>query len=501
MEVMPMNNILSIKKLSKSFGTNKVLKDVSLDIQEGTVLGLMGENGAGKSTLMKCLFGIYSMDSGEVRFNNKFVTFAGPKDALEQGVAMVHQELNQCLNLSVADNMFMGRLPSRGGVINQKLLKKKCEQIFTELMLPFSPDTIMSTMSVSERQMVEIAKAMSYNAKVIILDEPTSSLSNKETDILFNLINKLKATGVSFVFISHKMEEIFTICDNIVVLRDGLVTMNKRIKDTNLDEVVMAMIGRSLESRFPQLLNEIGEPILEVKNLTTKYAPKLENIELTLHKGEILGVYGLVGSGRTELLETLFGMRSIAFGSIYFNGKKMHFKSNRDAIKQNFAFISEERKVSGMFPQQTLKFNNCITYLDKFSHYGMLSNYEMNEATDTQIANLKVKCQGRDDVISGLSGGNQQKIVIGKWIQKDPDILLMDEPTRGIDIMAKYQVYDLIHQLALKGKSIIISSSEMPEIMGITNNIMVLSNHKIAGTIPTKEATEEKLIKLCTKYC
>jgi len=496
-----MSKILSIKNLSKSFGSNKVLKDISLDIEEGKVLGLMGENGAGKSTLMKCLFGIYSMDSGEVKFNGNFVSFKGPKDALEQGVAMVHQELNQCLNRSIADNMFMGRLPSRCGVINQSILKKKCEQIFTELNLPFSPDTIMSTMSVSERQMVEIAKAMSYDAKVIILDEPTSSLSEKETAILFNLINKLKKDGVSFVFISHKMEEIFTICDDIIVLRDGLVTMNKKIKDTNLDEVVMAMIGRSLESRFPTLTNTIGEPILEVKNMTTKYNPRLENIDFTLHKGEILGIYGLVGSGRTRLLQTLFGMRSIAYGDIIFNGEKMHFKSNRDAIKQNFAFISEERKVSGMFPKQTIKFNNCITYLDKFSHYGVLSNYEMNEATDTQIANLRVKCQGRDEIISGLSGGNQQKIVIGKWIQKDPDILLMDEPSRGIDIMAKYQVYDLIHQLALKGKSIIISSSEMPEIMGITNNIMVMSNHRIAGIIPTKEATEEKLIKLCTKYC
>jgi len=492
--------ILSIKGLSKAFGANKVLKDVSLELKKGKVLGLMGENGAGKSTLMKCLFGIYSMDSGEIRFNDKVVSFKGPKDALEQGVAMVHQELNICRNRSIADNMFMGRFPTRFGVVNKTQQYKKCEEIFATLKLPFSPDTIMGKMSVSERQMVEIAKAMSYDAKVIILDEPTSSLSDKETKILFDLINKLKNEGVSFVFISHKMEEIFTLCDDIIVLRDGFVTMNKAIKDTNLDEVVMAMIGRALDSRFPKLTNVPGEPILEVKNLTTKYNPRIENITFTLHKGEILGLYGLVGSGRSRLLATLFGMRTIAFGEIIFNGKPIHFKSNRDAIKQNFAYVGEERKVSGLFPQQTLKFNNCITYLDKFSHYGVLNNSEMNKATDKELAEMKVKCMGRDDIISSLSGGNQQKVILGKWLQKDPDIFIMDEPTRGIDIMAKYQVYDLIHQLALKGKAVIISSSEMPEIMGVTNNIMVMSDHKIAGIVPTKEAKEETLMKLCTKY-
>lgn len=491
---------LSISKLSKSFGTNRVLKDVSLNLKKGSVLGLMGENGAGKSTLMKCLFGIYSMDSGQIKFYDNYVSFKGPKDALEQGVAMVHQELNQCLNRSIADNMFLGRFPGSFGVVSQSQLNEKCEEIFATLSLPFSPKTIMSTMSVSERQMVEIAKAMSYNAKVIILDEPTSSLSEKETKILFALINKLKKEGVSFVFISHKMEEIFTLCDDIVVLRDGLVTMDKPIKDTSLNEVVQAMIGRSLESRFPKMTNVIGEPILEVRGLTTKYKPCLEDINFTLHKGEILGLYGLVGAGRSRLLETLFGMRTVAFGEIIFNGKRMHFKSNRDAIKQNFAFVTEERKVTGMFPKQSLKFNNCITYLSKFTHNGVLYDSQMNEATDKELSDMRVKCQSREDCISSLSGGNQQKVIIGKWLQKDPDILIMDEPSRGIDIMAKYQVYELIQQLASKGKAIIISSSEMPEIMGITNNIMVMSNHKIAGTIPTSEATEEKLMKLCTKY-
>lgn len=492
--------VLSIRGLSKSFGNVHVLKDVSLDLKRGSILGLMGENGAGKSTLMNCLFGSLKLDTGKIIFNNHHVSFKGPKDALEHGITMVHQELNLCLNRSIMDNMFLGRYPAKWGVVNSRELYNKCEEIFSSLSLDFSPKTIMNTLSVSECQLVEIAKAMSYDAKVIILDEPTSSLSDKETKVLFKLIRDLKNKGVSFIFISHKMEEIFNLCDDIVVLRDGLVTLSKPIKDTNLDEVVTAMIGRKLESRFPKLNNNIGETILEVKNLTTKYPPQLVDISFNLHKGEILGVYGLVGSGRTRLLSTLFGLKAVAYGEINFNGKRVKFKNNRDAIENNFAFISEERKATGMFAKQSIKFNNDITYLDKFSHLGVLSNKEMNEASDEMIEAMKVKCVDRNEIISTLSGGNQQKVIIGKWLQKNPDILIMDEPTRGIDIISKYQVYELIVELTKQGKAVIISSSEMPEIMGMTHNILVMSNHKIAGILPTKEATEEKIIKLCTKY-
>ena len=492
--------ILSISKLSKSFGPVRVLKDVSLELRRGSILGLMGENGAGKSTLMNCLFGSLKCDGGTIIYNNKRISFKGPKDALEQGITMVHQELNLCLNRSIMDNMFLGRYPGRWGMVNRRELYDKCDQIFASLSLDFSPKTIMNTLSVSECQLVEIAKAMSYDAKVIILDEPTSSLSEKETKILFNLINDLKKKGVSFIFISHKMEEIFEICDDILVLRDGFVTLNKPIKETNLDEVVTAMIGRKLESRFPKLNSSIGETILEVNHLTTKFPPKLLDINFSLHKGEILGVYGLVGSGRTRLLSTLFGLRAVAFGEIKFNGKRIKFKNARDAIDNNFAFITEERKTTGMFAKQSIKFNNNITYLEKFSHLGLLSDIEMNEASDQMIDEMNVKCVDRNQIIAYLSGGNQQKVIIGKWLQKNPDILIMDEPTRGIDINAKYQVYELIKKLTEEGKAVIISSSEMPEIMGMTHNILVMSNHRLAGIIPTKEATEESIIKLCTKY-
>lgn len=492
--------ILSINNLSKSFGSVHVLKDVSLELKRGTILGLMGENGAGKSTLMNCLFGSLKLDSGKIIYNNRHISFKGPKDALEQGITMVHQELNLCLNRSIMDNMFLGRYPGKWGMINSRELYNKCSDVFASLSLDFSPKTIMNTLSVSECQLVEIAKAMSYDAKVIILDEPTSSLSDKETKVLFKLINDLKNKGVSFIFISHKMEEIFEICDDILVLRDGFVTLNKPIKDTNLDEVVTAMIGRKLESRFPKLNSKIGETILEVKNLTTKYPPQLVDISFNLHKGEILGVYGLVGSGRTRLLSTLFGLKTISYGEILFNGKKVEFKNNRDAIENNFAFITEERKATGMFSKQSIKFNNNITYLDKFSHFGLLSDREMNEASDHMIDAMKVKCVDRNEIISYLSGGNQQKVIIGKWLQKNPDILIMDEPTRGIDISAKYQVYELIIELTKAGKAVIISSSEMPEIMGMTHNILVMSNHRVGGIISTKEATEENIINLCTKY-
>ena len=498
---MKMNDvILSINGLSKSFGSVHVLKDVSLNLKRGSILGLMGENGAGKSTLMNCLFGSLKLDTGKIIYNNHHVSFKGPKDALEQGITMVHQELNLCLNRSIMDNMFLGRYPGKWGFVDSRELYNRCEEIFSSLSLDFSPKTIMNTLSVSECQLVEIAKAMSYDAKVIILDEPTSSLSDKETKILFKLINDLKNKGVSFIFISHKMEEIFNICDDIVVLRDGLVTLNKPIKKTNLDEVVTAMIGRKLEARFPKLNKKVGETILEVKNITTKYPPQLSDISFTLHKGEILGVYGLVGSGRTRLLSTLFGLKTVAYGEIKFNGKRISFKSNRDAIENNFAFISEERKATGMFAKQSIKFNNNITNLDKASHFGLLSDREMNEAADRMIDEMKVKCVDRNEIISFLSGGNQQKVIIGKWLQKNPDILIMDEPTRGIDINAKYQIYELIVELTKQGKAVIFSSSEMPEIMGMTHNLLVMSNHKIAGILPTKNATEEKIIKLCTKY-
>lgn len=493
--------ILEIDGLSKAFGKNKVLKDIHLHVEPGQILGLMGENGAGKSTMMKCLFGIYSRDSGTIKLDGEEISFTGPKEALEMGVAMVHQELNQCLDRSVADNMFLGRYPTYGNLlINESAMKEKCNQLFNKLGIIVDPTTIMRKMSVSQRQMVEIAKAVSYNAKVIILDEPTSSLSEREVKKLFEIVRNLKEQGVSFVFISHKMDEIFELCDQVVILRDGSVTLDKPVKETNLDELVKAMVGRSLDSRFPPLTNTPGEVVLEVKGLSTKYAPKLQNVSLDLRKGEILGLYGLVGAGRSELLESLFGARTVSEGEIVYNGERIFFKNPKEAMDNNFALVTEERKVNGMFGKENLVYNTCITNIEKYKTAGIISNNKMRAASKKQISDMNVKCTSSSDIISSLSGGNQQKVIIGKWLERNPDVFLMDEPTRGIDIMAKYQIYQLMINLANQGKSIIMVSSEMPEILGITNRIAVMSNYHLAGIVNTKETNQEELLRLCAKY-
>lgn len=493
--------VLEMTGLSKSFGKNHVLRDVSLKVRPGTVRGLRGENGAGKSTMMKCLFGIYSMDSGEVKLDGVNVNFNSPKEALENGIAMVHQELNQCLDRSIIDNIYLGRYRTRAGIINENARYYKCLQLFSDLGRNYNPKTIRRTMSVSQRQMVEIAKAVSYNAKVIVLDEPTSSLSEREVKKLFEIINRLKKEkNISFVFISHKRDEIYEICDDITILRDGEVTLQDLVKNTDLNILVKARVGRSLDNRFPPMTNKPGDDILLVHNLSTKYKPYLKDISFNLRKGEILGIYGLVGAGRTELLESLFGIRTIATGEIFFNGKRIFFKDANEARKANFAFVSEERKVQGLFPMDDLTFNICIADLDKYKKFGILSNGRMRDAAKREISLRHTKCNDENDKISSLSGGNQQKVIIGRWLERTPDIFLLDEPTRGIDIMAKYQIYELRISLANQGKSVIMVSSERPEILGVTNRILVMSNYRMAGIVDTKSTNQTELRKLCAKY-
>ena len=494
------NVILEIKNLSKSFAKNKVLDGINLTLKKGSVLGLMGENGAGKSTMMKCLFGIYAKDEGQFIFDGKITNFKSPKEALENGVAMVHQELNQCLDRTVTDNLFLGRYPTRAGIIDEAKMLKDANKLFDSLNMNVNPSTIMRTMSVSQRQMVEIAKAVSYDAKVIVLDEPTSSLTEREVQKLFSIVNDLKKKGVSFVYISHKMDEIFEICDEVSVLRDGKLIMTKPTKETNMNELIAAMVGRSLDKRFPDVDNTPGEDYLEIDDLSTKYEPRLENISFKVKKGEIFGLYGLVGAGRSELLESIFGIRTIASGSIRVNGKKMRFKSSKDAMEHDFALVTEERKLNGMFGKDTIKFNTVITNLNSYKTNGMLNNILMEEAANRLIKQMKTKCVSCEELITALSGGNQQKVIIGKWMERQPDIFLLDEPTRGIDVGAKYEIYQLIIQMAKQGKTILVVSSEMPEILGITNRIAVMSNHRLAGIVNTNETNQEELLRLSAKY-
>lgn len=495
------NYVLSIRDMCKSFGRNRVLDHISLDVKPGSIMGLMGENGAGKSTMMKCLFGTYQKDEGIILLDGKEVNFAGPKDALENGVAMVHQELNQCLERNVLDNLFLGRYPKTPfGTVDETRMKNEATELFRKLNMTVDLSAPMKTMSVSARQMVEIAKAISYNAKLIVLDEPTSSLTVREVAKLFEMMRNLKAQGISLIYISHKMDEIFEICDEVSVLRDGRMVMTRAIQDTNMDQLIRAMVGRSLGNRFPAVDNTPGDVVLSVQHLSTKYEPHLKDISFDVREGEIFGLYGLVGAGRSELLETMFGVRTRAAGRIYYRGRLMTFETPGDAMEHGFAMITEERKATGLFLEGDLTFNTTITNLNHYMNGIALSRDKMVEATANEINIMHTKCMGPSDAITALSGGNQQKVIFGKWLERAPDVFLMDEPTRGIDVGAKYEIYELIVKMAKLGKTVIVVSSEMPEILGITNRIGVMSNRRLAGVVNTKETDQEELLRLSAKY-
>ncbi len=493
--------ILSIRGMSKSFGRNKVLDHINFDLRRGTVMGLMGENGAGKSTMMKCLFGTYPKDEGEIILDGKEINFSGAKDALENGIAMVHQELNQCLERSVIDNLFLGRYPRNSfGVIDEKRMKEEAAELFRSLDMTVNLTAPMRTMSVSQRQMCEIAKAISYHSKIIVLDEPTSSLTEPEVKKLFGMMRKLKAQGISLIYISHKMDEIFEICDEISVLRDGKLVATKKASETNMNELIATMVGRSLDNRFPPVDNSPGKPVLSVQHLSTKYAPHLRDVTFDVREGEIFGLYGLVGAGRTELLETIFGVRTRASGRVYLDGKLMNFESAEEAMDHGFAMITEERKANGLFLKGDLTFNTTIANLKHYRTGIALSDRKMVKATSKEIGIMHTKCMGPADMIINLSGGNQQKVIFGKWLEKDPKIFMMDEPTRGIDVGAKYEIYELIIRMAKEGKTIIVVSSEMPEILGITNRIGVMSGGRLSGIVNTKETNQEELLRLSAMY-
>ena len=494
-------NVLSIRGMCKSFGRNRVLDHIDLDVKKGSIMGLMGENGAGKSTMMKCLFGTYQKDEGTIFLNGKEVNFSGPKMALENGIAMVHQELNQCLERNVLDNLYLGRYPlKRTGTVDEARMKTEASDLFRRLNMTVNLSAPMKTMSVSARQMVEIAKAISYNAKLIVLDEPTSSLTVKEVAKLFEMMRNLKEQGISLVYISHKMDEVFEICDEVSVLRDGKMVLTKKTKETSMNELIAAMVGRTLDNRFPPVDNVPGKTVLSVQHLSTKFEPKLKDITFDVREGEIFGLYGLVGAGRTELLETMFGVRTRAAGRVYYKERLINFTDSRAAMDHGFAMITEERKATGLFLEGDLTFNTTITNLSHYMTGISLSKEKMVKATANEINVMRTKCMGPTDMITALSGGNQQKVIFGKWLERAPEVFLMDEPTRGIDVGAKFEIYELIIKMAKMGKTIIVVSSEMPEILGITNRIGVMSNGRLAGIVNTNETDQEELLRLSAKY-
>lgn len=492
--------VLEMTDIEKQFPGVKALDHAMLKLRPGTVHALMGENGAGKSTLMKCLFGIYKADGGKILIDGKETNFTGPKNALDNGVAMVHQELNQVLKRSVMENIWLGRFPKKYGLISHKQMYDETKKVFDELDIPVNPKMIIGKLSVSQRQMVEIAKAVSYNAKILVLDEPTSSLTQEEVEHLFVIINKLRARGVAMVYISHKMEEILRISDEVTIMRDGKWIATEDAKDLTTDKIIQLMVGRELTDRFPPKTNVPGEVVLEVNHLTGKYMPSCIDVSFQLRKGEILGVAGLVGSRRTEILETIFGIAHHESGEIIKDGKKVNNRSSRDAIKNGFAMLTEERRATGIFGGMSINFNSVIANLKGYKKAFWLSSKKMKEDTQWVIDSMRVKTPTQKTHIKTLSGGNQQKVILGRWLLTKPDILLLDEPTRGIDVGAKYEIYQLIIDLANEGKSVIVVSSEMPELLGICDRIMVMSNGHLSGILDIEDATQEEIMRLAAQY-
>ncbi len=492
--------ILEMIDICKNFPGVKALDKANLKVRAGTVHALMGENGAGKSTLMKCLFGVYIEDEGEIFIEGKKIKFSNPKQAMENGVAMVHQELNQVLQRDVMENIWLGRFPGKMGVVDSKILFNETKRVLDELEIDINPRIKMGKLSVSQRQMVEIAKAVSYNAKILVLDEPTSSLTEEEVTHLFRIINKLRDRGCGIIYISHKMEEILQISDDVTIMRDGKWIDTIEAKNLTTDKIIKLMVGRDLGDRFPPKDNKPEEVILEVKNLTGMYQPSIVDASFELRKGEILGVAGLVGSKRTELLETIFGIAKHSSGEVILHGKKVDNSNSRKAIKNGFALLTEERRATGIFGQLSINFNSIIANLDGYSSKGVLNSKKMEEDTKWVIESMRVKTPSSKTAIKTLSGGNQQKVIIGRWLLTKPEILLLDEPTRGIDVGAKYEIYQLIIDLAKKGKGVIVVSSEMPELLGICDRILVMSNGRVAGVGDTKALTQEDIMTMAAKY-
>lgn len=493
--------VLEMLNISKEFPGVKALSEVSLKVKPGTVHALMGENGAGKSTLMKCLFGIYQKNSGEIFLDGKEVNFQNTRQALDNGVSMVHQELNQVRQRNILDNIWLGRYPKKGLFIDEQKMYEDTVKIFKDLDINVDARQKVGSLSVSQMQMVEIAKAVSYDSKVIVMDEPTSSLTEKEVEHLFRIINKLRKNNVAIIYISHKMEEILKISDYVTVMRDGQLIGTKKSSEITIDNIISMMVGRDMSNRFPPKQNHPGEIILEVERLTENVKFGLKDVSFSLRKGEILGIAGLVGSKRTEIVEALFGMRKIDSGKIKLHNKEIINKNPRNAMENGFALVTEERRSTGIFPQLSIEFNSTISNMNSYrSNLLFLSNKKMGKDTKWVIESMKVKTPSTKTPIGSLSGGNQQKVIIGRWLLTNPEVLMLDEPTRGIDVGAKYEIYQLINELASKEKGIIMISSEMPELIGVTDRILVMSNGRVAGIVDSKNTTQEEIMKLSAKF-
>ncbi|MBU9725133.1 sugar ABC transporter ATP-binding protein [Diplocloster modestus] len=490
-----MEELLKASHISKFFPGVKALQDVNITVNSGEILGLLGENGAGKSTLLNVLSGIYQPDEGEIRVKGQSVKMHGVNDAFELGIAIVHQELKLHSNMSVAENIYMGRLPkNRMGTVQYKKLYRQVEELLSAYGLKLNPHKEVRLLSIAEQQLTEIAKVLSYNAKVILMDEPTSSLTTEETQNLFCTMEVLKKKGVGIVFISHKLEEIAECCDRVQVLRDGQDMGDKPVKEVSENELIRMMVGREISQRFPAKTNSPGEPLLEVRNLTRgKY---VKDVSFTVRRGEVFGIAGLVGAGRSELVRLIFGADKKDGGEILMNGQKVDIKSPRDAIRNGIYLVPEDRKKQGLILSQDVENNTVLSMIYKIRKaFGYIDTPKEKVMADEQIEALHIKCTGKEQITGTLSGGNQQKVVIGKCMLTNPEVMILDDPTRGIDIGTKAEIYELINEVTNSGRSVILISSEMPEVIKMSDRVAVMHEGRITGILDHEELTQEQVIK------
>lgn len=491
-------SLLEMTGIEKSFHTVQVLFGVDFILKAGSVHALMGENGAGKSTLMKILAGIHRKDRGSIKINGEAVELHSPKQSQEYKIAMIHQELSPVPEMTVAENIYLGREPKKGLFLDYKQMYRNTEELLDGLQVPISPRVKVGDLKVADQQLVEIAKAISLDAEILIMDEPTSAITDKEVENLFAIIKKLKAQGKGIIYISHKMDEIFKIADEITVLRDGTYINTWKADSINENILIQNMVGRELTQVYPKENVKTGSVVLEVKNFSLK--DKFQNVSFHVKAGEIYGIAGLVGAGRTELMHSLFGLEKKDEGEVWFYGKRLHIQTARDAIREGIAYVTEDRKLEGLIPEMSVGKNISILSLKDFGRGVFLNEKREKNVVKEQIEKLKIKLHSPRQLVKSLSGGNQQKVVLSKWLIKKPRLLILDEPTRGIDIGAKTEIYKLMCEFVKEGNSIIMISSEMPEVMGMADRILILSNGHIGGELDRTEFGQEKIMKMAVSH-
>lgn len=492
--------VLSVEGIVKKFPGTIALNNVHIEVNEGEVHALVGENGAGKSTLMNIISGVFPPDSGKIFFMGREVDFNNPKEAQDMGIGFVHQELSLCPHLSVAENIFMGRVPTNKiGLTDYKKLFNKSKELLELFHASFSPWDLVGNLNVAEQQIVEIGKALSLDCKLLILDEPTSSLTETETVTLFRIIKDIKAKGISVLYISHRMAEIFEICDSITVFRDGTFVNKVKVQDVNSDDVIQMMVGRNIHNLYPKKSESVGKEVLSVRNFNKKGV--FQNISFSVNKGEILGFYGLVGAGRTEVARAICGIDDRDSGEVYLNGDLVENKNYRETITNGFAYLTEDRKQQGLFLQMTIKQNITAAKLDIVTSGIVIDKHKETDISQKYVNRLNIKISSLDQKVANLSGGNQQKVMIGKWLATNPKVLIMDEPTRGIDVGAKAEIHTMLRELSNQGITVIIISSELPEIIGMSDRVIVMHEGHITGEVVSDEISEENIIKYASDHC